>query len=154
MDDAKIDKIVRDIKAAVARERREQQKRKVPEGGWYKGPPATAPGRYVADVAISTPVFLAGLSDPGDRGRKEAWTGDAIFFGDKLQVEQTIHDVAWSCSYRMAPGAEARCRTATAKAVALLQAYYDRSGVRWEKAREAARRKGRALPKLPPNEAE
>jgi hypothetical protein len=125
--------------------------RKAPKGGWYKGPPETAPGRYVESVGIATSAFVPGLSAAGEKDGVQAWSGQAIFLGDKEKVESGIHDIAWSCRYQPKPGAEARCRKATQKAIAALQGYYDRTGKRWEVLRKASKY---TLPKLPPLDAE
>lgn len=124
--------------------------RKPPKGGWYRGPEESAPGRYVESVGIATSAFVPGLSAAGDKGGVESWSGQAIFLGDKERVERGIHDIAWSCKYQPKPGSEERCRKATQKAIDTLQAYYDRTGKRWEILRKAS---GWSLPKLPPLDA-
>lgn len=125
------------------------QKIKPPAGGWYKGPPESEPGKYNVHVGLATSAYVPGFTAEGSGG-VNSWSGGAHFVGDKTKVDYPAFDIAWSCRYKTVPGAEARCRTATEKAVARLQAYYDKTGLRWECVRKAARRNGEALPWLPP----
>ncbi len=129
-------------------------RRKPPKAGWYRGPDAEMPGRYVLESGVSTPLYFPGLSDPADKDRtEERWSGSAAFVADPERVEYQNYRTVWSCSYSKIPSNEGRCRCAARRAMEALQAYYDRTGQRWEIVRDAAAKEGRWMPKLPPKDA-